>query len=174
MKKIITIKVTSADMAKAEALDWADHVVSAIDPGKEAAIPGMSQHIEHFDDYENDDVSTDKDGITLGGFQLPQLEHVERILEFTDKILDGQNVVVHCHAGICRSTAIAVLMHVQCGFTPEEAIKRVERQRPQLWPNRLVIAHGDEILGFDGKIVEAVQKFMDDNSGVSFDWKWTE
>ncbi len=166
-KKLLTVKVTGIFEAKSEAKGWADHVVSLIDPnfkdhlgsGSALNMDITSHHIEGFDDVEEIG-STDKDGITIHGYAPPTEDHIKRILEFTDKFLDCQNILVHCHAGICRSTAVAILIHCQAGFSPEEAFKRVEEARPQLWPNRLVISLGDELLGLNGELVNVVANFM--------------
>ena len=156
MKKLLTVKVTNRFFAKAEAEGWADHAISLVDPGVQCDIPGVNQHIEFFEDLE--DPSS----------KAPTREHIERALAFSSNFLDGQNILVHCEGGICRSTAMAILIHCQAGFSPEEALKRVERVRPQLWPNRLIISHGDDILGLNGELVEVVRHFRDTNANKIF------
>ena len=162
MKKLLSIKVTNREFAKSEAKGWADHVISVVDKGTQCELP-HSQHIEFFEDL-----------IDPKNPASPQKDHIQRILVFADKsFFNGQNIIVHCEGGICRSTAVAILLHVQAGFTPEEAFKRVEAVRPQLWPNELVIALGDEILGLDGELIQVVKDFMDGNSGKIFwDGAW--
>lgn len=170
--KLVSIRVTNLEMAKPTADGWADHVVSLVDPGTKAEIAGHSQHIEHFDDVEHVG-PLNQDGVDIHGHKAPDADAVQRVLDFTDKFFDGQNIVVHCHGGICRSTAVAILIHVQCGFDPWDAVKRVELQRPMMWPNELVIELGDKILGMDGEISKAVKNWMKPKEGEMF-WedKW--
>lgn len=157
MKKLLAIKVTNRINAKPEAEGWADHVISVVDKGTPCEL-NHSQHIEFFEDLID----------PLNGAS-PQKEHVQRILDFADRnFFNGQNILVHCEGGICRSTAVAILLHCQAGFDPQEAFFRVERQRPQLWPNELIIELGDEILGLDGELIEVVNDFMGKNDGKIF------
>lgn len=150
MKKLLSIKVTNRIDAKPEAQDWADHVISVVDKGVQCEL-NHSQHIEFFEDR-----------IDPLNMNSPQPEQIERILDFADRnFFNGQNIIVHCEGGICRSTAVAILLHAQAGFDPQEAFFRVERARPQLWPNELIIQQGDEILGLDGELIEVVKDFMD-------------
>lgn len=156
MKKLLTIKVTSKLLAKSEAGGWANHVVSLVDPGTE--LPdfgfGCRHHVGFFEDHEN---PVDPNG--------PKLMHISDALAFGSKFEDGDNVLVHCHGGICRSTAMAMMFHIQAGFIPEEALKRVERNRPQMWPNSLVVALGDNVLGLEGAAIRALDAFIEENNG---------
>ena len=43
----------------------------------------------------------------MDDYVIPQMSHIKRALEFADKIDDG-SLLVHCHAGISRSSAIAL------------------------------------------------------------------
>jgi predicted protein tyrosine phosphatase len=47
------------------------------------------------------------------GFVLPQREHVEAILEFDRRAKEEDRLVVHCHAGLSRSTAAFVALLAQ-------------------------------------------------------------
>jgi len=154
MKKLLSIKVTSKLFAKSEAEDWANHAVSLVDPGHSVPEFDCRHHVGFFEDHEDANDSN-----------APVLNDVAAALDFGLKFEDGDNVLVHCHGGICRSTAMAMLFHIQAGFTPKEALKRVERNRPQMWPNTLVVALGDEILGLDGAAIRALDDFIEENDG---------
>ena len=43
----------------------------------------------------------------MDDYVIPQMSHIKRALEFADKIEDG-SLLIHCHAGISRSSAIAL------------------------------------------------------------------
>lgn len=165
MKRLLNIKVTSIFSAKLESEGWADCIISLVDPTTEITPFIKKHHIEIFDDI-----------VTPHDFYvLPTFEHVKRILDFTDKILDGQNLLIHCHAGISRSTAIALLVLCQSGFTPEQAVERVLEIRPQMWPNELVIQLGEEILGLNSELTKQVEKFKEENKKLFFlNGQWFE
>ncbi len=151
MKKLVSLKITSRELAKDTAENWADHVISVVDLGVDIKFPGINHCIEHFEDV-----------IQQSHPHAPTKAQIESILKVTDKFLTGDNIVIHCEGGVCRSTAIAVLIECQAGFTPIEAIQRVQLKRPQLWPNELVIALGDEILGLNDELVIALEAFMNE------------
>jgi predicted protein tyrosine phosphatase len=68
-------------------------------------------------------------------------------------------MVVHCWAGISRSTAAAFVM--LCALNPEApeaAIARLLREAsPTAFPNRLMIRLGDTLLGRAGRMLAAVE-----------------
>jgi len=68
------------------------------------------------------------------------------------------HLLVHCHAGVSRSTAAAILLLAQRDpvMPAEDAVFEVVRLRPQAWPNLRMIEIGDALLGRDGEIVAAV------------------
>ena len=70
----------------------------------------------------------------------------------------GSHLLVHCHAGVSRSTASAALILAQAH--PErpaaEALEAVSRMRPRAWPNLRILELGDALLGRNGEIVAAV------------------
>lgn len=58
-------------------------------------------------------------------YTLPEKRHVEEILEFGDKIGEDENILIHCSAGISRSTAVAMLILVHRGMSPVDAMNEV-------------------------------------------------
>jgi predicted protein tyrosine phosphatase len=89
----------------------------------------------------------------------PSRADVERLLEFGRELGDParSHLLVHCHAGVSRSTAAAALILVQ--MHPDrpagEALDRVAQLRPRAWPNLRILEFGDAILGRDGEIIAA-------------------
>ena len=69
------------------------------------------------------------------------------------------HLLVHCHAGVSRSTAAAILLLAQ--HHPDrparDIVGRVIRLRPRAWPNLRMVEIGDALLGRDGEIVAAVR-----------------
>lgn len=92
---------------------------------------------------------------------VPQASHIADILEFgrtaRDQPLD--HLLVHCHMGISRSTAAAVILMVQ--FNPGregEAFDHLRRIRPKSWPNSRMLELADTALGRHGRLVEAMRE----------------
>jgi predicted protein tyrosine phosphatase len=93
------------------------------------------------------------------GWTAPERWDVELLLAFGRNLaaLHQAHLLVHCHAGVSRSTAAAILVLAQtCPERPaDEAVREVVRLRPRAWPNLRMLEFGDEILGRRGEIVEA-------------------
>lgn len=134
------------------------HVLSIMDPDL-APPPVFGAFGEHVRlDLRFDDV------IEVGqGKQAPQREHVEAILGFGRDLLaegrdgSGAHLLVHCHAGVSRSTAAMALILAQArpDRSPAAAMAEVARIRPQAWPNLRIIEMGDAMLGLQGGMVTA-------------------
>jgi predicted protein tyrosine phosphatase len=98
------------------------------------------------------------------GMVLPRREHVEQVLAFGRDLLAepaGQaNLLVHCHAGISRSTASMLLILAQAlpDMKAQTLAAEVLRIRDKAWPNLLLIEMGDAMLGRDGAIVAAAHR----------------
>lgn len=135
--------------------EWPTKAVSLLDPPRRDnwLQPSATHHIEYFDDIA---VVMRADH----NYTLPSREAIARVLEFTKNITKQDKVLIHCHAGISRSTAMAIGVLVQHGVDPERAIKYVEEIRPQLFPNSLVMQHIDDELGLNGVLVEALAKWV--------------
>jgi predicted protein tyrosine phosphatase len=96
---------------------------------------------------------------------LPQQEHVERLLAFGRDLAGeatstGSHLLVHCHAGVSRSTAAAALLLVQAqpGRPAAAALAAIAAMRPRAWPNLRIIELGDTLLGRGGEIVAATRE----------------
>lgn len=132
------------------------HVLSILDP--QTPDPDFGRYPPHqrttlrFDDIVQDEP----------GKVLPSREDVDAILAYGRSLADGTpgegHLLVHCHAGISRSTAaMAILMAQAYPLEPEGAVvDRLVALRPQAWPNLRMIAFADEALGRDGRLVAAV------------------
>lgn len=96
----------------------------------------------------------------------PTRDDVERLLEFGRELPvlgrepngpAGSHLLVHCHAGVSRSTAAAALILAQAHpERPARAVlDAVAQIRPRAWPNLRILEFGDALLGRDGEIVAA-------------------
>jgi len=95
---------------------------------------------------------------TTEGFVAPTAEHVERVLGFVRRWSRDAPMVIHCYAGISRSTASAFA--AACLLNPhrdEMAIARqIRRASPSALPNRLIVSLADAALGRNGRMVKAL------------------
>ena len=97
------------------------------------------------------------------GQTLPQRSDVERILAFGRDLLAEPagvgHLLVHCHAGISRSTAALTMILAQaCPERPAaDAMAAVVNIRHKAWPNLRMIEFADDLLGRGGDLVAAVR-----------------
>ena len=69
----------------------------------------------------------------------PKLHHIERIAFWVQTLPSNATLLVHCEAGISRSSAIAWFAYVlRNGGSPASAFKHILGVRPQAVPNNLV------------------------------------
>jgi predicted protein tyrosine phosphatase len=94
------------------------------------------------------------------GHVLPAEEHVARVLAFVRAWPREKPLVVHCYAGISRSTAAAYI--AACALAPERdegAIADALRAAsPSATPNPRLVAVADRMLGREGRMVAAVAR----------------
>jgi predicted protein tyrosine phosphatase len=95
----------------------------------------------------------------LAGLTAPDAAMVERVLAFALHWDETQPLVVHCWAGISRSTATAFA--IACDRNPHvdelTIAMDIRRASPSALPNRRIVALADEILGRQGRMLEAVE-----------------
>lgn len=93
------------------------------------------------------------------GMVLPGEVHVRKLLDFARSWDLAKPMVIHCYAGISRSTASAYI--VAAALSPArdefELAATLRRLSPTASPNPLLIALADGILGRQGRMVEAVR-----------------
>lgn len=92
----------------------------------------------------------------------PGSDHVAAILKFGRGFPIDRPVrlLVHCHAGVSRSSASAILLLAQRepARDPGDIVDEIVRRRPQAWPNLRIIEIGDRLLGRGGALVEAARR----------------
>jgi predicted protein tyrosine phosphatase len=85
----------------------------------------------------------------------PTPEDVTRLIEVGTSLDDHGHVLVHCHAGMSRSTASALLFMVLHGANPQDAVEHLMQVRFPCWPNSLIVRMADEQLDLGGTLVAA-------------------
>ncbi|MBI3445837.1 MAG: dual specificity protein phosphatase family protein [Magnetospirillum sp.] len=94
------------------------------------------------------------------GQQHATPETVTAILNYgqTLKSESVDHLLIHCHMGISRSTATAIILMVQDNPGREgDAFAHLKAIRPFSWPNSRMIRMADEILGRQGALIEAMR-----------------
>jgi predicted protein tyrosine phosphatase len=92
---------------------------------------------------------------------LVEAEHIRQVLEFGLDLPEPHgHLLVHCHAGISRSTAFTILLLAQAlpQVPAADIVAEVVRVRDRAWPNLRIIELGDELLGRKGTLVAAVRE----------------
>jgi predicted protein tyrosine phosphatase len=92
------------------------------------------------------------------GFVTPTPRDTERLIRFFEEWSKAEPMLIHCWAGISRSTAAAyTAMCLLKPETDEERLAlRLRELSPSASPNRLIVAHADAVLGRGGRMVAAV------------------
>src|SRR3569833_2963514 len=103
----------------------------------------------------------DMDDITdhIEGYVAPQEEHVGDLLRFVRAWDRGAPMVVHCYAGISRSTAGAFA--TVCALNPQrdemQIAQALRDASPTASPNVRIVRIADQLLGREGRMVAAVE-----------------
>jgi predicted protein tyrosine phosphatase len=132
------------------------HVLSILDPGwpEPEAFGAFDPH-RRLELRFHDVIEADP------GCVAPEHLDVEQLLTFARDLTKARDthLLVHCHAGVSRSTAAATLILAQTrpDRPAEEALQAVVRQRPRAWPNLRILELGDALLERHGEIVDAAR-----------------
>jgi len=138
----------------------ARHLVSAINadflPETPTAIPGN----RHLKLDMNDIVEAQPDLV------LPNTGHVAKLLDFVRSWDKQAPILIHCYAGLSRSTAAAFI--ALCALnprSPEDAIARALRKSSDTAvPNRLFVAVADKALRREGRMIAALDSMGESRS----------
>ena len=94
------------------------------------------------------------------GLVLPHERHVADLVKFTRDWDLRAPLLIHCWAGISRSTAAAYI--ALCALNGEgsehELAWALRRASPTAYPNRLLVALADQALARDGRMIEAIEE----------------
>lgn len=130
----------------------ADRVISLLAEGTALTRPGSILAENHLLLTMHDIVDVQQD------MTPPGLDHVERLLEFARTWERKRPVVIHCYAGISRSTAAAYI--VAAALAPDrdehELAQALRRASPSATPNERLVGIADELLGRQGRMSAAI------------------
>ncbi len=134
------------------------HVVSILDPdwpdpAAFADYPPHSRVTYRFDDVVQQ----------IDGFAPPGIADIETLLALGERLVDEPviHLLVHCHAGVSRSTAAAAILMAQHNAgREEEAFSALQMVRPRSWPNSRMVAMADLLLGRGGALEAALRNHL--------------
>ena len=93
----------------------------------------------------------------LEGYQAPSDLDVARLLAFASEWDGARPMLVHCWAGVSRSTAAAYAIACARSRRPElELALALREASPGATPNPLIVALADARLGRGGRMIEAM------------------
>lgn len=135
------------------------HLVTLASPGADAAFDA-----EHRLDLRFNDIAAPREGLVA-----PSTEHVEALLAFAEGWTGARPLLIHCWAGVSRSTAAAYVIACASTAPGREAVwaARLRDAAPTATPNALVVAHADRLLGRGGAMIRAVEAI---GRGAETDW----
>jgi predicted protein tyrosine phosphatase len=109
------------------------------------------------------------------GLVAPDEGVVTQILEFGRTWDETAPMIVHCWAGISRSTASAFVL--ACERSPHaselDIAMTMRRSARHAYPNRRIVALADDMLGRGGRMVDAIEAMGGNDfvsNGVPFDF----
>ncbi len=130
----------------------ASHLVTLITEGTEVLRPAAITPERHLF-LAMHDINE-----AMEGMVLPSRRHVEDYLAFVEAWERDQPMVVHCFAGISRSTAAAFIG--ACALNPkmdeEELALQIRGSSPTATPNVKLVEIGDALLGRQGRMTRAI------------------
>jgi predicted protein tyrosine phosphatase len=101
-----------------------------------------------------DDIVAAQDGCTV-----PAEDHVQRLIDFVGTWDRAAPMVVHCYAGISRSTAAAYV--TACVLNPQrdelQIAWEIRRASRTAQPNARIVGIADRLLKRDGRMVSAIE-----------------
>ena len=131
------------------------HVISINNPGEEPPRPLQHHPGRHLIFYFHDIT----DPPSSGGLVPPSTDDVKKILDFAVDIEAGDEVLVHCAAGISRSSAAALAV-IASKLEPTRAngtraIQEVLNLKNIIHPNHNMVVDTDKLLGYNGGLIDA-------------------
>ncbi len=146
----------------------AQFVVTLVTAGTHVVRPASVAEDNHLFLAMND-ITTPVPGMTP-----PAEHHVRALLEFVTAWDRSAPMVIHCWAGISRSTASAYIAALALNPTYDDfALARHLREAsPSATPNPRLIAIADQLLGRNGRMIEAIEAIgrgQDAFEGVPFE-----
>jgi predicted protein tyrosine phosphatase len=159
MKLPFRITVCGLDELAVHSKVRVSHVLSILDP--EWPVPKVFGHFGAHRKLELrfHDVIDDR-----AGSIAPGPGHVQQVLAFGAALGreagTDAHLLVHCHAGVSRSSASMALLLAQAvpDRSGDAIFAEILRIRPLIWPNLRIVEMGDRTLGRNGELIAAAHR----------------
>ncbi len=142
-----------ADVPRLIAARRPSHLVTLLDPATMIDTPAGVSPARHLRLGVND-IAEEADGL-----KAPDHSLVTELLAFGRDWDESAPMLIHCWAGISRSTASAFVL--ACERSPESDERNIaaamRQAAPHAWPNKRIVALADDLLGRGGRMVDAVK-----------------
>jgi len=117
--------------------DWLeDEIRSLNELGVDVVVSLLENHETRELDIEQEQACCEAIGISFLSFPIRDRDVPQSIPEtrklvqaIFDRLGDGENVVIHCRAGIGRSSVVAACVMMLSGVVAEEAFRQIENAR---------------------------------------------
>ena len=140
-------------LAETVAQSGARHIVTLINEGTLVTRPDEVAELNHLRIGMHDICEP------MEGMVCPAETHVDELLGFVSRWDRAAPIVIHCFAGISRSTAAAfsALCAVRPDLEEAEIAARLRSRSPEATPNARFVALADARLSRDGRMMRAVE-----------------
>ena len=95
----------------------------------------------------------------IGDWRAPEVSDAERVIRFVEGWDRADPLLIHCWAGISRSTASAFI--TACVHNPNadeaEISRAIRAASPTASPNARLVGHADALLGRSGRMTKAIE-----------------
>jgi predicted protein tyrosine phosphatase len=159
MKPPFRITVCGLDELDDHRTAGVSHVLSILDPGW--PVP---EAFGRFGEHRKLELRFHDVIDALPGSVAPGPVDVQQLLAFGAALdrepVTESHLLVHCHAGVSRSSASMALVIAQAmPDRPGDVVfDEVLRIRPQIWPNLRIVEMGDRLLGRNGDLIAAAHR----------------
>ena len=135
-------------------LTGASHVLTVMANVDQVARPASVLPANHLK-VAMDDITEQMDG-----YVAPSAHHIEQVLNFVRGWDRTAPLVIHCYAGVSRSTASAFA--AACALNPHREeiafARQIRDASPMASPNRLIVSLADQALGREGRMLRALDE----------------
>jgi len=127
-----------------------NYIISILSPGESFPVFNDIKNTNHLKLSFNDITCQKKNLIE------PALYHVENILNFSKKCSKNETLLIHCYAGISRSTAVALILYsyYKKDIKADFIAKKFRSLSPFANPNSLLLKLGDHLIGNNNVLTE--------------------